>query len=285
MTYLRLISDVHFNEYDHVFSSHVIPNDDEWRTILLVAGDLGHRDSAIEWLQNMSERFANVVLVLGNHDYYNHDEYYNFSKEYGVENDTYNEKLAFWRSRLAAINNLHLLENQVIELDGVRIIGATLWSDFLDNSLIMRTAQVNMTDYDLIDSDEDLTRRITPIELQNKHRESVRFIENALKKATDLPTIVLTHHAPTWQCITKQDYLEDELTHAYNTNLDDLIKTSGAAFWAYGHTHTAHQVVIGNTLVVSNPYGFNGECAGYEKNQLLVIDDNGHCQIKEVNYS
>lgn len=278
MTYFRLVSDLHFKDQYHQFNPVLL--EDDWRTILLVAGDLGDRTGAVDWLDEMSERFAQVVLVLGNHDYYNHDEYFNYSKTYGTEYDTYREKLAFWRSKTAAISNLHLLENQVIELAGVCIIGATLWSDFLDDPFIMRTAQVNMADYDLIYSDEELTRKVTPKEIQNKHRASVRFIEETLKQASELPIVVLTHHAPTWRCVTSQDYLEDALTHAYNTNLDDLIKTSGAALWAYGHTHNAHQVVIGNTLVVSNPYGFMNEDTGYQLDQQLLVDDGGQCIIR-----
>jgi predicted phosphodiesterase len=281
MRYFRLVSDLHFKDSEHRFNPPEL--DDDWRTILLVAGDLGHKDRAIEWFHEMSQRFAHVVVVLGNHDFYNYDQYDNYSKEFGSEHDTFSEKWHYWQQQLAALEHVHLLENEVIELNDVRIIGATLWSDFLDDPFIMRTAQLNMADYRLI-LDDETKEPISPRVMQTKHRNSVCFIEQALKE-TAMPSVVITHHAPTWQSITSQNYLEDELTHAYNSNLDELIKRSSASLWVYGHTHNAHQVMIGDTMVMTNPYGFVGEYTGYEMSQQIVIDDQGQCHIKEEHYS
>lgn len=274
-TYVRLISDLHLKANQSDVYLPVLPEDNQ--TILLVAGDLGVRSRAVAWLEMMSQRFAHVVVVLGNHDFYNHDPYENYDEVAESVLRTMSEMRDLWQSHLASLNNVHLLENQAIQLKGVRILGATLWTDFLDDPFIMHTAQA-MADYRLIV--DDVTRQpISPTLTQSLHRQSVAWLKEELAQQSSLPIVVISHHVPTWQCIHNQDYLEDELTHAYSTNLDAFITTSGASVWAYGHNHQAHDMFIGQTRVISNPVGFLGEYTGYCANQQLIIDEQGVCNL------
>lgn len=279
-TYLRLISDLHLKAGQGDVNLPILPEDDQ--TILLVAGDLGVRSRAVDWLESMSQRFDQVVLVLGNHDFYNHDPYENYDEVAEDRRYTISELRDLWQSELASLSNVHLLENQAIQLNGVRILGATLWTDFLDDPFIMYAAQA-MADYRLIL--DDLTRQsISPKLTQAIHRDTVAWLRERFAQQVSVPTIVLTHHVPTWQCITNRDYLEDELTHAYSTNLDDLIRLSGASLWVYGHNHQAHIMGIGNTQLISNPLGFIGEYTGYCADQQLILDEDGNCIIKGKGY-
>ncbi len=275
-TYLRLISDLHLKAGQVDADLPILPEDEQ--TILLVAGDLGMRSSVLPWLELMASRFAQVVVVLGNHDFYNYDAYENYDEVAKDRRYTISELRDFWQSNLASLSNVHVLENQAIQLNSVRILGATLWTDFFDDSFIMYTAQA-MADYRLIL--DDVTRQpISPKLTQTWHRESVAWLRESISQQVNVPTIVVTHHVPTWQCITNTDYLENELTHAYSTKLDDLITVSGVSLWAYGHNHQAHTMSIGNTLLVSNPLGFVGEYTGYCRDQQLILDEDGNCTIK-----
>ncbi|MGJ4913303.1 hypothetical protein ACQR10_06265 [Bradyrhizobium sp. HKCCYLRH2060] len=54
-----------------------------------------------------------IVMVMGNHEYYHR---------------TYPEELTLVRAEAARFG-VHLLENDVVVLAGVRFAGATLWTD------------------------------------------------------------------------------------------------------------------------------------------------------------
>jgi len=278
MTYFRLVSDLHLNR-EQRFSPVML--DEDWQTTLLVAGDIGNKKRAIEWLNEMSERFERVIVVLGNHDYYNHDAYDNYDQEAGIEADTYLEKLQGWRDSIAKLNDVYLLENETLNIGKVRIIGATLWTDFKADPFIMRTAQLNMADYRLIFQNRE-KEPVSPTHTNRWHNDSLALIKQAVvqSRKDEMTPFIVTHHAPTWQCVTSQDHLEDELTHAYCTNLDDVIVETKAAVWAYGHTHEAFAKTIGETLVISNPHGFQSEFTGFVIDQQLIIDDSGAVTVK-----
>lgn len=262
-TYLRLVSDLHLSP-GQFFDP--VPLDEDWQSILLVAGDLGDFSAALQWLTQMSERFARVVVVLGNHDYY--------SPAAGL---THGAWLRQWRSAIAQIDGCVLLEQEMIELEGVRIAGATLWTDFGDDDSKMLAATA-MRDYQRIFVDDAPETPVSPAHTQAWHRQTLPRLAQFIQESR-LPTVVLTHHAPTWQCVSNPDYRDNPLTHAYVTDLEGFMHQHQPLLWCYGHTHEAFNRRLGQTLVLSNPNGFYGEETGYVYDQQIVIDGN-ECRVR-----
>src|ERR1700712_3531305 len=107
-----IVSDIHASLTDVFGGSGLrIPQAD----ICICAGDVSNNImTTIAFLRREIERHMPVVLVLGNHDIY------------GLSID-----LALERARRETEGSrIQLLENQMVEIDDCRIIGATLWTDF-----------------------------------------------------------------------------------------------------------------------------------------------------------
>ena len=108
---LQVISDLHTEWHrDHGVSfCRTLP---VLAPTLVVAGDLGTVSTLAEVFSILCARWAQVVYTPGNH------EFYGATKE-GVE-----KVLAFVARQHS---NLHVLQDQILELEGVRILGNTLW--------------------------------------------------------------------------------------------------------------------------------------------------------------
>src|SRR5690606_22583997 len=83
---------------------------------------------------------------------------------------------------------------------GVRIVGATLWTDFavagnddFDIAQAMAWARMAMPDYRSIDVG---MRRLQPRDTLAWHKDHRATIGRRLAKPFDGPSVVITHHAP-----------------------------------------------------------------------------------------
>ncbi|HEY0120912.1 MAG TPA: metallophosphoesterase [Rhizobium sp.] len=107
-----IVSDIHFSKMDHFLRQPLrIPKAD----VCICAGDIANFCSdSISYLRNRIEPHMPVILTLGNHDYYSASIEFVLDK---VRRETFGSRV-------------HLLENQSLEIDGYRFVGATLWTDF-----------------------------------------------------------------------------------------------------------------------------------------------------------
>lgn len=130
---LWIISDIHL-EFGQPFF-HSPPEDVD---VLVCAGDVGTKgiDPSIQWLADACARTLPVIFVPGNH------EFYSASVE---------ESIRDARKFAAGFSNIHFLENDAVEIGGVRFIGGTLWTDFRlfggKPEVCMSYAQHGMNDF------------------------------------------------------------------------------------------------------------------------------------------
>lgn len=222
----RVISDLHVEFYaSPVYLQRKLDlmypsvEDDE---ILIVAGDLGVAGSGISYLsinpeyKAMLEYFAKkwnyVVLVPGNHEYYDRDRLCSL-------NDVDN----MIRKNCDALGIVFLNKDSVIldldkkkskEKKSVHLLGCTLWSKATPQ------AYKGMNDR--------LKAILSHKELIDTHNEHKEWLEEELKllsKKKKQEVIVVTHHLPL-QDLTHPKYLEERfkpLNSAYASNLDDFI--------------------------------------------------------------
>jgi predicted phosphodiesterase len=245
---IRVLSDLHLGYYGY----GPAPVDAD---VVVLAGDIGTRARGIDWAAKTFPDMP-VIYVPGNHEFY------------GGE---HRQKLAELRQRAAEHDHVHLLDNDAIVIDGVRFLGATLWTDFCLFGFAeraMRDAQKHINDYYSILHDE---RALCPADTVAWHNESVQFLEKQLAEPFSGTTVVVTHHGVS-QRSNHPRYNASRLNPVFCSNLDPLVERSGAALWIHGHVHDAFDYTIGRTRVLVNPHGYPSEVGQNGFNPVLVAE-------------
>lgn len=206
--------------------------------VLLIAGDVmplyGFERMLTPWLvKEFTKRYSCIVAVLGNHDYYS-------------EEIAFDEVLDTVRSRFPAI---HFLENETYDFGEFQVFGATWWTNISErNASVIKDY---MPDYQAILGSDDVP--FTPQLTSLLHRASLEALDVKLTK----PTVVLTHHAPSF---LSNSWPVSAVTEAFCSADDEFIKTHGAiAAWVHGHVHNPFNYKIGSTPIYCNPHGYIGE--------------------------
>lgn len=242
---IHLLSDLHleFKDFDP-------PATDA--DVVVLAGDIHVKGRSVEWAQRKFNK--PVVMVLGNHDYWGGSLLHTRQKAKAQAQDSH----------------VHLLHNEAVVIDGVRFLGATLWTDFAllgNQGMSMWEAETRMNDYRKIRN--ETFGRLKPYQLQAQHAQSRQFLQKALETPFDGPTVVVTHHAPTGQAIPS--YYEDhELSASYASSLEFLM--GRARYWCHGHIHESHHLDVQGTKVVCNPRGYDPIELNANFNPALVLE-------------
>ena len=172
---------------------------------LNLAGDLGLAHRQETWLKVVSllaKRFLAVIYVEGNHFFYHNDFF---------------GRIHELKAKLSLPGNVHFLENESVDIDGVLFIGATLWTDFLGKDFFkMQHARKNMNDFVVIKKPDGT--RLMPEETVDLFQESKRYIFEALTSAGDRKTVVVTHHGVSPLSIHER-FRGDSLNCAFMTDL------------------------------------------------------------------
>ncbi|HEX2239292.1 MAG TPA: metallophosphoesterase [Gammaproteobacteria bacterium] len=224
---IQIISDLHLE-----FGPLELPASEA--DVLIAAGDIAIGKEGHKWLQRVPRT---VVYVAGNHEYWGHDL------------TTLKDAL----TQMSRRGNVHFLENRSVEIDGVRFIGCTLWTDFHDaDPVIMAEMFMVMNDFRYIAHG---SRRARPRDLVEINLESRRWLEQELSVRYVGKTVVVTHHAPlirSWYA--RRD--EDMTRFAYCNALDELMNQRQIDLWVHGHIHESHDYVAYGVRVVCNPRGY-----------------------------
>lgn len=217
-----------------------LPDPDRYDVVVL-AGDIHRHTHAIHWA---AAKFSKpVICIAGNHEFYG-------AHLHGLT--------AELRKCAAQYDHVHLLDNDAIVIDGVRILGAVLWTDFMlfgkDRGTIgqcLTEAKHGMYDFSQI---RFLAGRwLSPVDTIRLHRISTAFLAETLATPFNGPTVVVTHHLPSIQSVADR-FKKDLLSAAFASNLEHLV--AKADLWVHGHTHDSFDYRIGKCRVVCNPRGY-----------------------------
>lgn len=210
-------------------------------TALVLAGDVHNDVNGLDAFIRPLARRLPVVLVAGNHEYFTH------------EFESHREALRAWA---ASIPDVHFLENDAVEIDGITFLGATLWSNFDNaNPQLMKKSTSMMADFAVIADRGDSGQRLRPERILSEHQQSIAFLERELRARDPARTVVVTHHAPSLQSSRVKGEDWDLL---YGSDYDALIEDCGPALWIHGHVHHSFKYTIGCTIVACNPRGYLG---------------------------
>jgi Icc-related predicted phosphoesterase len=241
---IQYFSDIHLEFGDCDF-----PETDA--DIIIAAGDIGVDIEAVEWL---AQAPSPVIYIAGNHEYYSGD-------------------LSLTRKRLeqaAAEARIDFLENMRVDLDDVRFLGTTLWTDFNGaDPDIMQEAIRTMNDFNFIDYDGVPLR---PEDLVEIHEDSLAWLEVQLDAKHNGKTVVITHHAPTMKSWSGEPE-NDVRRYAYCNELSTLLRKYPVDLWIHGHIHHVSDYKVGGTRVVCNPRGYHGhqQIEGYDPCRIIEI--------------
>lgn len=242
--------------------------------VMIVAGDLIPRaERGVRWLlERVPDR--HVIYVMGNHE------------AYGTDIDRTLEKA----KALAAGTNVHVIENETVQIGDVTFAGCTLWSDFAINGDAhqgMVIAGERMNDFKKIRTGR-YVERFRPPHALTRHFKSVAFLKSEMRKPRAGKLIIASHHAPIPEMTPGGLGHDRTLDVAYRSDLRRLMISApddgdGALkppdLWIYGHTHQSFDAVIGRTTrVVSNAKGYGpwpGQMPYFDNpnfNERLIIE-------------
>ena len=228
---LHILNDLHIE-----FGEFRPPETDAHVAVL--AGDIGVGKGGLDWAR---ECFPDkpVIYVPGNHEFYHHD-------------------IALIDELKASTpDNIYVLNEDQVVIDGVRFLGSILWTDFglfgeADKFFAMQHARRWMTDFSII---QNHGRHLTPEDAIQLHEQGRDWLAVMLAEPFTGKTVVVTHHAPSPQSVSPR-FAMDLLTPAFASNLENLMGSERAALWIHGHMHDSFDYEIYGTRVVCNPRGY-----------------------------
>jgi hypothetical protein len=284
----RVISDLHVEFYAHpqylqkkLNKLYPVIDPDE---ILIIAGDLGVAGSGItkfsmneeyrSMLQYFARKWNTVILVPGNHEYYDRDKY--------CKLDYIDAMIDFECKKLGIIflnKNIIKIREQSSDLEpkpnqNLYILGCTLWSE------ATQQAYKGMNDkLKAILSHKEL------ITIHNEHKEWIeKTIHCVQRKDKNAKILIITHHLPLIE-LTHPKYLTPKykpLNSAYASDLSLLMDSTNLnihkkdshnsiCFWCCGHTHEMTKATHKGINFFINPMGYPRE-SRVTKTQNEIIE-------------
>lgn len=214
--------------------------------VLVVAGDLGivDRMDVTAVLHKLTGICPNVVLVLGNHEYY-------YSSMVKIE--------AYLRQFAQKFPTVKIVsEVETFSLFGVTFLAGTMWFPYRPDNVLYRG---KMADFKYV-------RDLEP-EVYTRNRD----FDIALQGLDEAPAVVVTHHLPSSLSVDLK-YRNNSLNRffvggEYHNFVEDH---SNIKAWIHGHGHDPVSYTIGKTQVASNPFGYPFEpTCGEPKIQIIEV--------------
>ncbi len=206
--------------------------------ILILAGDityLGQKFFEDSLFDYFSQNWQKVFWLPGNHEFYGDDILnYDFSKPINIR------------------QNVLLLNNNVIEIDDIKLIFTTLWTELDPRYLLLIVNSV--ADFDYIHYGGHI---LTAEDYNSLHYKSLAFLREVLKNnEKQKRTVVVTHHLPSYLCI-HNDFKNSRINSAFYVDLTSMIEQNNIDVWIYGHSHrNMPDFYIGQTLLTTNQLGY-----------------------------
>lgn len=218
------------------------------------------------FIKRCSERFPQVILIMGNHEHYHGD---------------YAETASVIRTVVSEFSNVHFLDKEWRIINGVLFFGGTLWTDMNnEDPRTLREMAYCMNDYRGVKNSNktvsyrvpDLTKdevdafsfkerpaQFRPEDSVEDHKDFLKKLDDVLALHPNMTTVVVGHHAPSKASTHPRYKTEVIMNGAYSTDLDNFIlDRRQIKLWTHGHTHEDFDYMIGTTRIVCNPRGYDG---------------------------
>lgn len=201
-----------------------------------------------EFIYRISKEFPHVVVIAGNHEFYN---------------GRWIQSLKTLTEEYSAYYNVHFLEDNSVKINDVVFVGGTLWTDMNNCDPLTQYAITGMmNDYKVIRHDGLGFTKLRPAHTISRHRKTLEYFKNKIAEHPNDKIIVVSHMAPTSQSVHPQYQNAKTMNGAYYTNLSEFILDNPQIkLWCHGHMHNESDYMVGTTRVICNPRGY----VGYER--------------------
>jgi predicted phosphodiesterase len=236
---IQIASDLHLDLLPKLEGAELSIIEPTEADVLVLAGDIHDGIQGMDRFKNWKEG-TEVIYVAGNHEFYGH--------VIGSKEDQ-------MRARGLELG-IHFLERNSVVINGVRFLGATLWTDYRLfeprhlQHLAMLDAKRKLNDHRLIRVGR---AAFSPWDALEIHASTCLWLKEELAKPFDGKTVVVTHHGPHPNSVHKK-YKDDLLSAAFVSDLGELLE--GADLWIHGHVHDGFDYQVGRCRVVANPAGY-----------------------------
>lgn len=286
---IQYISDIHLETRKHSVQFKDIL--DPIAPYLVLAGDIGNplTPNYEEFLKYCSDNFKLIFYVLGNHEFYNSyrvekllknrkfitdKQFQDLSEK--LELDSVESRLRKIRGVCSKYPNIRLLNQdsapyKIPDSDYI-VIGCTLWSklkmepyNYLQFNDFFRICEDNNT----------LLHPNTYIKWNESDKEYIKkTLISLYEENTNYKIIMVTHHCPTYD-ILQAKYLDndtDNMNSFFANDDEELLKTPSIKLWICGHTHGCKKIIVNNTIIATNTYGYDGEnIEGFSNKAVIEI--------------
>lgn len=230
---LNILSDLHLG-----FDTMEGPVTDA--DLVVLAGDIARPRQAVAWALRLEKP---VLYVPGNHEFY------------GASLDGALQEL----QQLCHGTQVQVLDRGEVVIDGVRFLGAMLWSDFRlfpgREQEAKAEAQRLVRDFSRIRLHAEGEALFTPDDCAALFARDSAWLQQRLAAPFDGPTVVITHHAPTRQSVHPR-FAESLLSACFVSDAAQLMDGQRVQLWIHGHTHDSFDYDCKGTRVVCNPRGY-----------------------------
>lgn len=207
--------------------------------ILVLAGDVCYlREDHFKFgfFDYCSDNWKQTYIIPGNHEFYNHS--------YDIA-DAVSEFLIQVR------NNVQYLNNTSIEIQNVRIIFSTLWTNISGNPFEIEIA---MNDFHVCSYNGQV---FCAKDHNICNSKSMDFLNSILNiKSECSKTIIVSHHIPFSGDLCKYPF-DSSLEEGFHIDLSMMIANHDIDYWIYGHNHhNLPPFEIEGTMLLTNQMGY-----------------------------
>ena len=250
---LQIASDLHLEFIQREFPGERLISPAHGADLLVLAGDIGNGTQAINLFQDWP---VPVLFLAGNHEFYGHSI----------------QQMRVDLRKAAAGTSITFLDNNSVDLGGVRFLGTTLWTDYRlalnrTQRQLMEQAELSINDHRQIVC---LEGRFTAAMALAEHELSRAWLGSELERPYDGKTVVITHHGPHPLSVHPR-YAGDPVNAAFVSDLSELLPK--ADLWLHGHVHDSFDYKVGECRVVANPLGYPRNLRSVEHSKELVFEN------------
>ena len=238
---LRILSDLHFEFHRDRGAEFVRSLTADPEEVLVLAGDIAVGEGLVPALASFCAKWRQVIFVAGNHEYYHHRP----------------EDVRMILQHCQQLHrNLHWLNNGKLTIEGQRFIGGTLW---FGEEAGQHPARYFLSDFGAIEDFEPW--------VYADHLQAVALLHKDIQESD----VVVTHHLPAQECVAAK-WASSPLNPFFVHDLSALIRARKPKLWIHGHTHEPVDLLLGETRVICNPFGYRGHEEQSDFQYNLTID-------------
>jgi len=241
---LQIMSDLHLEMHADRGAAFVRALDPTGVDVLVLAGDItgaARYDALADVFAPLAERYAHVVYVPGNHEYYK---------------ATPADVAANLKRLSRELPNVHAPDNGVAIVAGQRFVAGTMW---FRRQAYAEALKGYLTDFHVIRGFEPWV-----------YEQNAAF-ERLLHAELQPGDVVVTHHLPAPGSVWPR-FVGSPLNAFFLCDVSAHIRARRPTLWIHGHTHERCDYREGDTRVVANPLGYPKELASQKRfdRRLLV---------------